>query len=59
MIYVPWGSGNDVRAGVVGQDRRSGEVEHVHDVVHGFDDVAVADTHALVRRLDGELVPTA
>src|SRR5439155_7917485 len=39
--------------------RLSGLVEDVHHIVDSLDNVAVADAHALVGRLDGELVSAA
>ena len=59
MIHVARMSGHDIRARVVGEDRRAREVEDVEDIVHGFDDVTVADAHALIGRFDGELVSAA
>ena len=58
VVHVPRKPGDDVGGGVVRKLRLAGRVEDVHHVVHGFDNVAVADTQTLVRRLEGELVAT-
>ena len=59
VVHVAREAGDDVRRGVVRQDRLPGGVEDVEDVVDGLDDVAVAGAEALVGRLDGELVAAA
>src|SRR5262249_20933372 len=60
VVNVPREAAHDVGGGVVRQQRRSGRgAVDVEDVVDDLDDIAVADAHALVGRLDGELVPAA
>ena len=59
VVHVPREAADDVGAGVVRQDGLTGGVEHVEDVVHGLDDVAVANAHPLIGRLDRELVSAA
>ena len=59
VVHVPREPGHNVRRRVVRQHGVAGGVVDVQDVIDGLDDVAVPCTHALVGRLDGELVPAA
>jgi hypothetical protein len=60
MVHVAREAAHDVRGRVIRKKRLpSGRAEDVEDVVDRFDDIAVADAHPLVGRLDRELVPAA
>ncbi len=59
MVHVRREAGHDVGGGVVREHGLPGGIEDVEDVIHGLEHVAVADAHALVGRLDRELVPAA
>ena len=59
MVDVSREPGDDVGGGVVRQQRVSGAVVGVEDVVDGLDGFAVTHAERLVRRLDAELVAAA
>ena len=60
VVHVPREPADDVRRGVVGKRGAAvRRVVDVQDVVDGLEHIAVAGAHALIRRLDGELVPSA
>ena len=60
MVHVTREAPDDIRGGVIRERGCSGPgIEDVQDVVHGFDHVAIAGAHALIRWLDRELVPPA
>src|SRR5690349_5376308 len=59
VVYIARKSANNVGCGIIRQNRLPGLVKDIEHVIDGFNDIAVANTESLVRRLDRELVATA
>ena len=59
MIHVARKTADDVGSGVVGQQRATRGVVDVERVVDRLDDLPVAHTQPLIRRLKRELIAAA